>query len=145
MLTVNVRPLFFALVALATSMAGFAQKQDITINVSGPANVSDSSEHVNIGTYTKLGSGTLTLGNHLSADLIDVKAGTLLLGGSDLISDTTNMRLSGGTFATGGNSERLGSLTLVANSSVDFGNGSSILHFDSSAVNIWARDRKSVV
>jgi hypothetical protein len=139
MLTVNARPFILFLVTLVTSLGSFAQsngKHDVTINVSGPANVSDS-DQVNIGTYTKRGNGTMTLRHVLDADLIDLQSGTLLLGSANRITDTSNMRLSGGTFATGGNNETLGTLTLAANSTIDLGNGASILRFANSAQEAW--------
>jgi hypothetical protein len=144
MVMVNVRPFLLSLAVFAASAGAFAQgngnsgtKQDIVIDVSGPANVSDS-DHVNIGTYTKRGNGTMTLRHNLSADLIDIQSGTLLLSKDNLIGDSTNLRLSSGTFATGGHDETLGSLTLAANSIIDLGSGSSILHFDESASTQWS-------
>lgn len=134
------RPLIFLLAAVAASVGLFGQgngKQNITIDVSGPANVTDN-PIVGIGTFTKRGNGTLTLRRDLTADLIDLQRGTLLLGADNLIGDSTNMRLSGGNFSTGGHDERLGSLTLAANSVIDFDGGSSILHFDSSSSAQWS-------
>src|SRR2546423_4019198 len=140
---VNVRHLLLFLVVFATSLRGFAQtvdsstvKHDVIINVSGPANVSDS-DQVSIGTYTKRGNGTMTLRHILEANLIDIESGTLLLGGANRITDSSNMQLSGGTFATGGFNETLGQLTLAQNSTIDLGDGSSILHFANSADEVW--------
>ncbi len=93
--------------------------------------------------------GTLKIDNNASTTSgklgvttgITVNAsGTLLLSGSssitDRISDTATMTLSGGTFNTGGLTERtgtaagIGALTLTANSTIDFGAGAnSILQF----------------
>jgi fibronectin-binding autotransporter adhesin len=69
--------------------------------------------------------------------------GTLLLSGSgaftDRINDSATMTLNGGTFNTGGLTEAggstgsrtfgIGALTLSANSTIDFGSGTSIIEF----------------
>jgi len=143
---VKVRPLPLFLVALAMSVGCFAQTvdsasatHDVIINVSGPANVSDS-DQVSIGTYTKRGNGTMTLRHILEANLIDIESGTLLLGSANRITDSSNMKLSGGTFATGGFNETLGELTLAANSTIDLGNGASILRFANSSQDVWTSD-----
>src|SRR5206468_388633 len=62
-----------------------------------------------------------------------------------LISDATAMQLSGGTFATGGHNETLGALTLASSSIIDFGAGSSILHFDDSAATVWTSGSSLVI
>lgn len=85
-----------------------------------------------VGTFTKGGDGTVVLEQQLGAVSINVQAGTLLLDSANRISDTVNMTLSGGTFATGGFNETLGALTLTANSSIDLGGGSSTLTFGDS-------------
>ncbi len=65
--------------------------------------------------------------------------GTLLLSGSDnRIGDAVPLTLGGGTFHTGGLSETLGTLTLSANSIIDFGNGTSTLTFADSSGATWA-------
>lgn len=86
-----------------------------------------------ISTYSKGGSGMVVLEQELGAVSINVQDGTLLLDSADRISDTANMKLSGGTFATGGHNETLGILTLTANSYIDLGGGNSILNFSGSA------------
>ena len=67
--------------------------------------------------------------NGFAPATLDVTGGTLLLGGSDKVGNSTALILSGGTFNTGGfsegdvNTDGLGSLTLSANSTLDFGAG----------------------
>jgi autotransporter-associated beta strand protein len=60
--------------------------------------------------------------------------GTVLLGAgttaSDRISNTAEIALAGGTFSTGGFSETVGKMTLTANSTFDFGAGTSRVTFD---------------
>lgn len=105
-------------------------------------------------TLTKAGSATLTLsGANSYSGATVIGAGTLnaaaasgkALGGTSgitlnatgtLLTSTANqinpgatLSLAGGTFNTAGNSETLGALTLTANSTIDLGNGTSILGF----------------
>lgn len=91
-------------------------------------------------TLTKTGAGTMTLSGasatYAGTELI-LNEGTLLLDGSDLIGNSTNLRLGGGTFATGGNSDTLGQLTLAENSHIDLGGGSSVIHFADSSAASW--------
>ena len=88
---------------------------------------------------TKVGSGTMTLsGANTYTGATTINAGTLALGAANRIADTSAMVLGGGTFATGGFSETLGTLTLSSTSSIDFGAGTSALVFaDSSAIS-WS-------
>jgi|GEM_PF-2013328 len=85
---------------------------------------------------TKVGTGTFTLsGNNSYGGPTTINAGTLALGASERISNFSAMVLGGGTFATGGFSETLNTLTLSSSSSIDFGSGTSALIFaDSSSI-----------
>jgi autotransporter-associated beta strand protein len=59
--------------------------------------------------------------------------GTVLLGttgGNNRISDTAEIALAGGTFHTGGFTETVGKMTLSANSTFNFGAGTSRVTFD---------------
>jgi autotransporter-associated beta strand protein len=79
---------------------------------------------------TKTGAGTWTLGGaNTYTGNTTVSAGTLALGSANRIANTSNMVLSGGTFATGGFSETVGTLSLSANSTIDFGAGVSALTY----------------
>lgn len=78
---------------------------------------------------TAINSGTLNLGTTgslLSSTNVTVSSGgTLLLGGSNQLSQTASLNLNGGTLSMGGSSVRanslaVGSLTLTANSVIDF-------------------------
>ncbi len=90
-------------------------------------------------TKTGSGSGTLTLsGSNTYTGATKIEAGTLLLGASDRISDSSNMELAGGTFRTGGFSETVGALTLSASSTLDMGAiNSNSLSFAHSASQSW--------
>ncbi|MCC5834584.1 MAG: autotransporter-associated beta strand repeat-containing protein [Opitutales bacterium] len=57
--------------------------------------------------------------------------GELVLASSEQLSSGTNLTLGGGSLKIGGNiTETLGTLTLTANSTIDFGGGDGILNFD---------------
>lgn len=103
---------------------------NITMNPSsGTTVVNGSTPLTGIGDFTKTGGGTVRLDQQISVStgkLIDVQQGTLLLGASDRIGNDSKMRLaSGTTFDTGGYGDTLGTLTLVGNSILDFGDGAS--------------------
>ncbi len=84
-----------------------------------------------------VGSGTVTLSAaNTYANATTINSGTLALGASDRISNSSALVLGGGTFATGGFSETLNTLTVSGASIIDFGTGTSALVFaDSSATN----------
>jgi autotransporter-associated beta strand protein len=99
---------------------------------------------VNGGTLEIANSGSTSSGRISGTSGVTVNSGgTLLLSGSssfsDRINDSATMNLAGGTFNTGGVSEvngpagsrtpGIGALTLSANSTIDFGSGSSIIEF----------------
>lgn len=100
---------------------------DVSASISGPG----------LG-LIKTGAGTLQVsGVNSYTGETDIQQGTLLLGASHRFQDSAPMKLSGGTFGTGGNSDDLGTLTLAANSLIDLGSGSSILNFDASQSLPW--------
>lgn len=90
---------------------------------------------VSSGTLMAAASGGPALGATSSVTVHE--GGTLLLGAANQIGDASAMTLGGGTFRTGGFSEGttssagLGALTLTANSTLDFGVGSSVVAFAS--------------
>jgi hypothetical protein len=73
------------------------------------------------GTLTKTGTGELRLtsGGTATVSTIAIQQGTLLLGAANQISDSTSVALSGGTLNTAGNADRVGMLTVSANSSIN--------------------------
>lgn len=87
----------------------------------------------------KKGAGTFILSNTSNSFTggIRVDEGTLALGTSGVIPDVNNLTLNGGTFATQGFDDTLGTLTLTANSVIDMGNGASILNFAASNLAVW--------
>ena len=115
-----------------------ANSPNITMNVALQAAISGS-DIVGAGIVTKRGAGTVTLQTGLTATRIDIDAGTLLVGGNNLIGNNTGIRLNGGTLGINGQSDTVGALTLAANSTIDFGaSGSSSWIFANSAAQAWA-------
>lgn len=92
------------------------------------------------GGITMSGSYTLNVtGNNSYTGDTTVSAGTLALGNNNRIADTSSLVMSGGTFATGGFNETLGTLTVTANSVIDLGNAaiSAALIFADSRDEAW--------
>jgi autotransporter-associated beta strand protein len=115
----------------------------LTIEGADPAdNASFSGSITGTGGLTKSGTSTQTLTgiNSYTGDTL-VHGGTLLIGANNSLSSVSNLRLGDGapataaaTFATGGYSQVLNSLTLNENSILDMGNLSSILRFSNGGI-----------
>lgn len=110
----------------------------LTITGANNTTISDVVSGSADGGLTKTGAGTLLLSaaNTFTGE-VDIQQGTLLIGANDRIHNDAPVRLSGGTFATGGRSDNVGTLTLSANSVIDLGTGTSILSFDPSNTLPW--------
>ncbi len=100
-----------------------------TLSLTG-ANTYSGATTVNVGTLAANADGALGGTGKVTVNT----GGTVMLGvsaaGSDRIGDGTEIALAGGTFDTGGFSEAVGKVTLSADSTFDFGTGSSVLAFD---------------
>lgn len=112
-------------------------------------NVADGSQYVDLrvtanltgsGNLNKTGAGVMEItGNNNSYNgAITVTGGTLLLGGTDKIKNTTAITLGGGALGTQGFSDTVGVLTMTSSSSIDLGSGSSVLRFASSSSASWS-------
>lgn len=90
------------------------------------------------GGVTASGTGTVVLAaSNTYTGTTTVAAGTLKLSEADRIADTSSLRLTGGTFDTAGYSETLNTLDVDGDAVIDFGNGSSEIHFSASALESW--------
>ncbi len=120
---------------------GASTASSLTKTGSGTLILSGNSANTYTGN-TIVNGGTLILSktagtNAITGNLNIQSGGTLLLAQSHQINNTSNLTLAGGTFNTQGNSETLGTLTLNATSTIDLGNGNSILQFANSAAPPW--------
>lgn len=95
---------------------------------------------------TRINAGTLMLNKTAGVDAvaggtIEVNSGgTLLLANANQINNSVNLKLNGGTFSTGettGFGDKLGTLTLSANSVIDLGSGVHWLEFAASNGVAW--------
>lgn len=87
---------------------------------------------------TKQGAGTVRVDQRATATNLRIEDGTLLLGASERFNDDVNVIINGGTFATGGFTENVGTLTLENNSTLDLGAGNnSVLAFHDSSGQDW--------
>jgi len=112
---------------------------NIVVGISGTGNI-------RLGTITNAtglvkngaGSGTLFLdstGNNYAGST-RISAGTLRLGAANVIPDSSNLVLNGGTFHTGGFSESLGTLDVNATAVINM-SGSGTVTFSPSNLEAW--------
>jgi autotransporter-associated beta strand protein len=136
----------------AMNFSGGTLKAAAALNLNVPITVSNTGGTIDTNSFagtlnglvsgsggiTKKGLGVLTLKqpNTYTGNTI-VNQGTLQLGVSNAIANQSSLVLAGGTFATAGFSDTLGSLIVSTNSQIDFGFGSSVLQFAASDGVAW--------
>ena len=96
------------------------------------------------GTVQKSSAGTMTLSGSVTVTNLRISAGAVALGADNVLGDTLNLDLNGGTFIVGSSGTRytdtLGTLTLSANSTIDMGatGGLGTITFANSSGISWA-------
>ncbi len=84
------------------------------------------------------GDATLRLnGNNTYTGGTQILRGTLQLGASERIPNSSPLTMAGGTFSTAGFSETLGSVSLTNSAAFDLGAGSSTVHAAASDASTW--------
>ncbi|MGV3772273.1 MAG: hypothetical protein ACO1QB_05185, partial [Verrucomicrobiales bacterium] len=91
-----------------------------------------------LGNFEKTGAGTVKIEVAVNATTISLNQGTLLLGAHNLLGDGAAVSLAGGTFASGGFNETVGTLTLANDSYIDLGSSSSVVQFADSHAISWS-------
>ncbi len=87
---------------------------------------------------TKVATGILTLsGNNTYTGPTTVNTGTLRLGASNVIADTSSLVLNGGTFSANGFSDILGPLNVTGGASINLGSGANALQLADSNSQPW--------
>jgi hypothetical protein len=125
--------------SLAMNLNGLANGSALTIKAADASNVARNIALSGVlsgtGGFTKTGGGTLTFsGANSYTGATIVNAGTLALGASGVISDSSAITLGGGTLAQGaGFTETLGALNLTASSVITLGDAASKLIFADSS------------
>lgn len=89
--------------------------------------------------------GTLLVSSAITSTNITVESGAkLALGASNVLSNSASLTLSGGVFQAGGFTDTLASLTLTANSVIDFSGAAGSLTFSSIDVSTWGASTLSI-
>jgi len=121
----------------AVNLSSTGTAQTLTVQVdSGTSTISGAigNGSASTGDLTKTGSGTLVLGgNNTYSGNTTISAGTLRLGASDRLADSTDVTIAGaGTFDLNGYSERIDNLTAGDGATINFGStsGANTLLFD---------------
>jgi fibronectin-binding autotransporter adhesin len=108
-----------------------------TVNAGTPMTISGVISGA--GNFVKAGAGTMILsGANLNTGTMTVKAGTLQLGAANTVATSSQVILAGGTLNPGGlNHTMSGTLSLTANSTIDYGLGASTVSFADSHAIAW--------
>jgi autotransporter-associated beta strand protein len=97
------------------------------------------SGHSNYTGATTVNGGTLLVSGGLdgTASVVVNSGGKLQFGVDHPLYDGAKITLGGGTLATAGFSDIVGMLTLSLSSTIDLGNGASVLKFADSSASVW--------
>jgi autotransporter-associated beta strand protein len=88
---------------------------------------------------SKSGAGTQTLsGPNTYVGTTTVLQGVLQLAANNTLPNASNVVLAGGALAAAGFSDTVGTLSVAANSHLNMGSGTSVLHFNSSSALQWS-------
>lgn len=98
---------------------------------------------MSISGTTQVFAGTLDFSNsndsnYITGNVIVNGGSNLILSADNQMSGTANMTIDGGTFTVNNASDALGSLTLDANSTIDFSGSSGVVQFADSSSNAWS-------
>jgi len=115
----------------------------IDLDFSASINAADGFEKDGAGTMSI--SGSVTTGSDPAADRVRITAGTLLWSASNIVGDSTPIDLNGGTLATGGRNDTVGTLTLSDNSVVNLDGGDSVFEFQASDTMTWVSGKSLVI
>ena len=125
------------------AITGSAPNSDLVVN----GNVTLSTANSYNGPTTINGNLTAAVADAMGSttSVVINSGGSLLVGANETINNSANMTLAGGTLEFGGNfTEKLGSLTLTANSVIDMGGGNIWLEFTSLAAELDSTTRLNI-
>jgi|GEM_PF-2942358 len=116
------------------------------VRIRGTGNMSGANQ---LGTFTKTGAGDTRLEIQLDATTaIDLQgSGSLILNSSDLIGNSTPIKMAGARIKTEGRDDVVGTLTLSNDSYIDFGGSgtygsdNSVLQFADSSGSSWGSSK----
>jgi autotransporter-associated beta strand protein len=105
---------------------------------SGSGTLSITSSGSNYTGSTTVSAGNLLVSGLLSGTTgLNVNGGSFSLGSSNRVNDAAAVSFGGGTLATAGFSETMGTATVAANSTLDLGSGASVVQFGDSSTATW--------
>jgi autotransporter-associated beta strand protein len=112
------------------SIGGTIANSGNMVTLAGTSSIDLNGVISGTGALQKTGTNTVTLNaaNTYTGDTI-IKEGTLKLGASDRISNSSNLNVAGGTLDLNGHSERVNNLTFSNNGSIDFGTTGTTNYF----------------
>ncbi|MEQ1850663.1 MAG: autotransporter-associated beta strand repeat-containing protein [Chthoniobacteraceae bacterium] len=120
------RSLAYGIVVGTTPGSGIGGTNSLTLTGAVSSAGAGSSLEVNFADTSKAVTVNPSVAGSFAPGELLLTGGTLILGGANKIADTTDVVLAGGTLRTGGFSDRLGAMTLSADSTIDFGTSNNV-------------------